>query len=78
MCKYVVKPFSPKELMMRVNVVVSRHSQSAENNTMDDGHDVFVAEGLMVDFTSRVVTIDGKKAVMTEHLTLTLNCLEVV
>ncbi|MBQ2745285.1 MAG: response regulator transcription factor [Lachnospiraceae bacterium] len=62
---YVVKPFSPKELMMRVNVVVSRHSQSAENNTMDDGHDVFVAEGLMVDFTSRVVTIDGKKAVMT-------------
>ena len=32
---------------------------------MDDGHDVFVAEGLMVDFTSRVVTIDGKKAVMT-------------
>lgn len=61
---YVVKPFSPKELMMRVNVVISRNSQTADS-TADDGHDVYRAEGLIVDFTGRMVTIDGKKAVMT-------------
>lgn len=62
---YVVKPFSPKELMMRVNVVISRHSAVKENTVSDDNHDVFKAEGLLVDFTSRMVTIDGEKASMT-------------
>lgn len=62
---YVVKPFSPKELMMRVNVVISRHSAVKENTVSDDNHDVFKSEGLLVDFTSRMVTIDGEKASMT-------------
>lgn len=62
---YVVKPFSPKELMMRVNVVISRHSAVKENTVSDDNHDVFKSEGLVVDFTSRMVTIDGEKASMT-------------
>ena len=37
---YVVKPFSPRELMMRVKVVISR------NNKKDvrDGHEIFQAE----------------------------------
>lgn len=61
----VVKPFSPKELMMRVNVVISRHSAVKENTASDDNHDVFRSEGLVVDFTSRMVTIDGEKASMT-------------
>ena len=53
---YVVKPFSPRELMMRVKVVISR------NNKKDvrDGHEIFQAEGLVVDFTGRTVTVDGK------------------
>ncbi|MBQ9699256.1 MAG: response regulator transcription factor [Lachnospiraceae bacterium] len=62
---YVVKPFSPKELMMRVNVVISRHSQSNATKNEADAHDVYQVEGLVVDFTSRMVTIDGEKAVMT-------------
>lgn len=62
---YVVKPFSPKELIMRVNVVISRHSAVKENTVSDDNHDVFKSEGLVVDFTSRMVTIDGEKASMT-------------
>lgn len=62
---YVVKPFSPKELMMRVNVVISRHSASKENVKNGEEHDVFTAEGLMVDFTSRMVTVDGVAAAMT-------------
>lgn len=62
---YVVKPFSPKELMMRVNVVISRHSQSNATKNEADAHDIYQVEGLVVDFTSRMVTIEGEKAVMT-------------
>jgi len=62
---YVVKPFSPKELMMRVNVVVSRHSALKEHVAQGPEHDVFTAEGLVVDFTSRLVTVDGVAASMT-------------
>ena len=58
---YVVKPFSPRELMMRVKVVISR------NNKKDvrGGHEIFQAEGLVVDFTGRTVTVDGKRVEMS-------------
>lgn len=57
---YVVKPFSPKELMMRIKVVISRNSAKSRND--DEGHDIFRAEGLVVDFTGRTVTVDGMRA----------------
>ena len=58
---YVVKPFSPKELMMRVGAVLRRSgtSQSEENKNQ------FVYQGLVVDFSARVVTVDGERANMT-------------
>ena len=56
---YVVKPFSPKELMMRVNAVIKR-SQGAQNEE-NVKKDVFTYEGLSVDFSARIVTIDGKR-----------------
>ena len=59
---YVVKPFSPRELMMRVKAVLSRHNTSGGSN---DNHEVFDAEGLHIDFTGRIVTIDGNKVDMT-------------
>lgn len=59
---YVVKPFSPKELMMRANVVITRNKKSL---TDEDGHEVFTIGGLTVDFTGRIVTIDGNKIDMT-------------
>lgn len=52
---YVVKPFSPKELMMRVKVVIGRHKGTEKE------HEVFAAEGLLVDFTGRTVSIDGQR-----------------
>lgn len=61
---YVVKPFSPRELMMRVKAVISRH-HTAETNLSMDNHDIFEAEGLWIDFTSRIVKIDEKKVDMT-------------
>ncbi len=64
---YVVKPFSPKELMMRINVVINRHSAApkAEQDGSDSGHEIYEREGLMVDFTGRLVKIDGKMVDMT-------------
>ncbi|MBQ1463334.1 MAG: response regulator transcription factor [Ruminococcus sp.] len=58
---YVVKPFSPKELMARVKVVLKRNS-SAENTAAQNR---YVFEGLEVDIAGREVYVDGKKASMT-------------
>ncbi len=57
---YVVKPFSPKELMARIKVVVDR-SQS----TMNNDKTVFQFEGLIVDETGRTVTVDGQRVNLT-------------
>ncbi len=54
---YVVKPFSPKELMMRVNAIMSRVNVSKP----EDSHETFTAEGLTIDYTSRIVTVDGER-----------------
>ncbi|MCI1952928.1 MAG: response regulator transcription factor [Clostridiales bacterium] len=55
---YVVKPFSPKELMMRVSAIIKR--THPELNTAQKK--ILSFEGLRIDFTGRIVTIDGKKA----------------
>ena len=52
---YVVKPFSPKELMMRVQAVLKR-VQGTHSNPMKK--DLFTFQGLTLDFSARVVTID--------------------
>ncbi len=56
---YVVKPFSPKELMMRVNVVTSRTKSEAEEA------EIFTYEGLEINFTARTVSINGKRVDMS-------------
>ena len=56
---YVVKPFSPKELMMRVAALIKRSGQGAAP------HETETFEGLTVDFTGRIVYVDGVKAEMT-------------
>ena len=57
---YVVKPFSPNELMMRVNAVLKR-----SNGADTPSQDVFKYENLVVDFTARIVTVNGKRVDMT-------------
>ncbi len=51
---YVVKPFSPRELMMRINAVISRSNKNVRKEIQEYG-------GLVIDYTARVVTIDGEK-----------------
>jgi DNA-binding response OmpR family regulator len=57
---YVVKPFSPKELMARVNAVLSRRSKGAES---DD--DILKFDGLEINIPARTVTIDGERVELT-------------
>ena len=57
---YVVKPFSPKELMARVNAVLSR-VEGAEKRTPD----IEKFEGLEVNFAARTITVDGKRVELT-------------
>ncbi len=52
---YVVKPFSPRELMMRVSAVLKR-SRTEQPAT---AREVYKYEGLTVDFTARMVFVDG-------------------
>ena len=60
---YVVKPFSPKELMMRVAAVMSRVQRTAIPK-----HELFRAEGLTIDFTGRIVTVDGVRSTTATSL----------
>ncbi len=56
---YVVKPFSPKELMLRVNAVLKR--AAGKQDAAPKAEADFCFEGLRVDFTARVVTVDGQR-----------------
>ena len=58
---YVVKPFSPKELMLRVEAILKRTRRAAAAQEAPQ-KDIFTQEGLTVDFTARIVTVDGKTA----------------
>lgn len=60
---YVVKPFSPKELMMRVNAVMKRCSKSSSDDEVKK--EILRFRGLTVDFTGRIVYIDDEKVDMT-------------
>ena len=55
---YVVKPFSPRELMMRVSAVLKRTAANAP--AASDGEQVTIGD-MVVDFTARQVTIKGEK-----------------
>lgn len=57
---YVVKPFSPMELMARVKAVLSR-----KNSTKEANLDVLKFSGLEINMPARVVTVDGKKVELT-------------
>jgi DNA-binding response OmpR family regulator len=57
---YVVKPFSPKELMLRAEAILKR-----ARKTGPAPRDIWSREGLTADLTARVVSIDGENAAMS-------------
>lgn len=66
---YVVKPFSPKELMLRVDAVMKRYRIREDNKGSKDAprnEIVSLADGgLKADITARIVYIDGERREMT-------------
>ena len=59
---YVVKPFSPKEVMARINAILKRGNPPANSNATSD---IEKFEGLEINFVSRDVFVDGVKANLT-------------
>ena len=57
---YVVKPFSPKELLARVNVVVKRHQKQERKPQRK-----IRLNGIVIDTLGRSVFIDGRQTEMT-------------
>lgn len=56
---YVTKPFSPKEVMARIQAVTKRHVQK------HSGKELLKFEGLELDMAGRNVYVDGEKAELT-------------
>ena len=56
---YVVKPFSPKEVLARVNAIIKRNTPTGIQS------DIVKFEGLEINFTARNVFIDGERANLT-------------
>lgn len=59
---YVVKPFSPKELMARLKVIINRNENASRNLNTDERIKI---GGLEVDMAGRSVYVDGKITELT-------------
>lgn len=57
---YVVKPFSPKEVLARINAIIKRNKSGNE-----PAGETVKFEGFEINFTARDVFIDGEKANLT-------------
>jgi len=55
---YVVKPFSPKEVMARINAILTR-------SIREDSIDILTFKGLKIDLSGREVYIDDNKVNLT-------------
>ena len=62
---YVVKPFSSKEIMLRVAAMLRR---AGGNHTGGDGHAVFKKDGFLADMTAYKVFIDGEQIELAPKL----------
>ena len=58
---YVVKPFSPKELMLRINAIMKRSHPA----TSSQPRNILNFHGLTIDFSARTVAVDGQRVDLT-------------
>ncbi len=59
---YVTKPFSPKELIARVNVVLSRHNPESTGVTRSE---TLQFSGLEIDIAGRTIYVDQERVELT-------------
>ena len=57
---YMVKPFSPKELMARIGVILSRNAPPE-----DAVEDRIIIDGIVIDLPAREVCVDGERTQLT-------------
>ena len=57
---YVVKPFSPKELMARINAVITRRKGASQGS-----QSILKFEGLEINVPARTVSVDGQRVELT-------------
>jgi DNA-binding response OmpR family regulator len=64
---YVTKPFSPKEVIARLGVIVRRHqaARAARSMPQPGGNEIYSFGGLVADATARTVDLDGTRVNMT-------------
>ncbi len=62
---YVVKPFSPKELMLRVEAVMKRVKTVPPTVSDSSDRELYTFGGLTADVTARIVFIDGEAVNMS-------------
>lgn len=55
---YIVKPFSPRELMLRVEAILKRVTKRTEKPAPEK--EIYRVQGLVADVTARIVTVDGR------------------
>ena len=59
---YVTKPFSPKELMARINVIIKRHGKpGAEQKPVQ----LLQFGGLVINIDGHAVSVDGSDVTLT-------------
>ena len=56
---YVVKPFSPRELMMRIDAIMKRSGKK------EGKHKIYHKDGLKIDFTARKVYVEEDEINLT-------------
>lgn len=61
---YVVKPFSPRELMLRIDAILRRAGRGREQEGAQ-GTEVLELEGLKIDFDARLVYVDNERRNMS-------------
>ena len=59
---YVVKPFSPKELLMRVNAILTRYRTTVNNK---ENKVLWTYKSLVIDDSARIVKINNERIEMT-------------
>ena len=62
---YVIKPFSPKELMLRVGAIMKRSRPATKEPENKNEVISLAGGGLVADITARIVYIDGERIDMS-------------
>jgi len=62
---YVVKPFSSKEIMLRINAILRRVEKSRLAQSDEDGHVIYEKDGFKADLTAYKVFINGVEINLT-------------